>query len=77
MIFGVLSFNEAGQLSTYYRSAGIFALLLSLCVNVLAIQSMLEEDSFKKFPRLAILFSVIAVLVWGATYGMGFVLYNN
>ncbi len=74
VIFALLSFNEAGQLSTYYGSAGILALLLSLSAIVLAIQSMLEEDSFKKFPRLAILFSVIAVLMWGATYGMGFVL---
>lgn len=74
VIFVLLSFSEAGQLSTYYGSAGILALLLSLSAIVLAIQSMLEEDSFKKFPRLAILFSVIAVLMWGATYGMGFVL---
>ena len=74
VIFVLRSFNEAGQLSTYYGSAGILALLLSLSAIVLAIQSMLEEDSFKKFPRLAILFSVIAVLMWGATYGMGFVL---
>lgn len=74
VIFVLLSFNEVGQLSTYYGSAGILALLLSLSATVLAIQSMLEEDSFKKFPRLAILFSVIAVLMWGATYGMGFVL---
>ena len=74
VIFVLLSFNESGQLSTYYGSAGILALLLSLSAIVLAIQSMLEEDSFKKFPRLAILFSIIAVLMWGATYGMGFVL---
>ena len=74
VIFVLLSFNEAGQLSTYYGSAGILALLLSLGAIVLAIQSMLEEDSFKRFPRLAILFSVIAVLIWGTTYGIGFVL---
>lgn len=74
VIFVLLSFNEAGKLSTYYGSAGIIALLLSICAIVLAIQSMLEEDSFKKFPRLATLFSIIAVLIWGLTYGMGFVL---
>ncbi len=72
--FVMLSFNEAGQLSTYYGSAGILALLLSIGAIVLAIQSMMEEDSFKKYPRLAILFSVIAVLIWCVTYGMGFTL---
>lgn len=73
VVFVLLSFNEAGKLSTYYGSAGIIALILSVCAIVLAIQSMLEEDSFKKFPRLATVFSVIAVLIWGVTYGVGFV----
>ena len=70
----LLQFGKGCRNLLCYGSAGILALLLSLSAIVLAIQSMLEEDSFKKFPRLAILFSVIAVLMWGATYGMGFVL---
>lgn len=74
VIFVMLSFMGAGTLSTYYGSAGIVALLGGICAVVLAIQSMMEEDSFKKYPRLAIFFSIISVLIWIITYGIGFVI---
>lgn len=74
VIFVMLSFMGAGTLSTYYGSAGIVALLGGICAVVLAIQSMMEEDSFKKYPRLATFFSIVSVLIWIITYGIGFVI---
>ena len=70
----MLSFMGAGTLSTYYGSAGIVALLGGICAVVLAVQSMMEEDSFKKYPRLAIFFSIISVLIWIISYGICFVI---
>ena len=73
-VFVFLSFRSREGLSTYYGSAGLFILMVSMGSFVLAVQSMREEDSFRLFPRLAMIFSIAAVFCWCGTYIMGFVL---
>lgn len=67
-----LSFYSGGNLSPYYGSAGVSALILAIVAFILAIQSLMEEDSFKAFPRAALGFSVLAIICWGGTYAIGF-----
>lgn len=73
VIFVMLSFKGAGNLSTYFGSAGLLALIGSICAIILAIMSLLEEDSFKKYPRLATILSLISGIIWVATYVAGFI----
>lgn len=72
LVFIYLSFHQAGALSVYYGSAGVLLMLVSVIVFFVSIYSLVEEDSFKKFPRLAVLTSGIAVVVWLGTYIIGF-----
>lgn len=74
IVFLYLSFCGAGSLSTYYGSAGVMAMLISLAGVVLAVQSLREEDSFRLFPRLGLFFSVVNLVCWAGTYAMGFLL---
>lgn len=72
VLFIALSFRSAGKLSMYYGSMGVFAILLSLITFVLAVQSLREENSFRLFPRAALIVSLIAVFSWVGTYVIGF-----
>ena len=74
LIFVYLSFRKEGSLSTYYGSAGVIVLILSIVTLTLSITDLMEEDSFKLFPKLGVGISVLAVLLWGGTYILGFVL---
>ena len=74
LIFIYLSFRKAGSLSAYYGSAGVIVLICSVVTLVMSIAGLVEEDSFKLFPRLAMGTSIIAVLLWGGTYVLGFVM---
>lgn len=65
------AFRTDGGLSAYYGSAGICLLVFSVVLVVLAVQSMMEEDSYLLFPRLALILSILAALCWGATYALG------
>lgn len=72
--YGVIllqAFRTNGMLSTYYGSAGICATLVAVWMLVLAIQSLMEEDSYPLFPRLALVTSIIATLCWIVTYAVG------
>lgn len=72
IVFLILAFRGNGSLSTYYGSAGVFAMLGAVITLILAIQSMREENSFQFFPRLALLVSFFASVCWISTYVMGF-----
>ncbi|MBO5259520.1 MAG: hypothetical protein J6B26_03935 [Agathobacter sp.] len=67
-----LSFKSGGALSAYFGTVGVSALILAVAAFVMAIQSLLEEDSFKSFPRAALGLSVLAIICWGGTYVIGF-----
>ncbi|SFG16152.1 hypothetical protein SAMN04487761_10655 [Lachnospiraceae bacterium C7] len=68
----VMAFEAAGKMSAYVGSAGVLAVFGTAISVVLAIQSMHEEDSFKLFPRIAMVTSVLAALCWFGTYALGF-----
>ena len=74
LVFVFLSFKKAGNLSAYYGSVGVLAMLLSVVTLIVSIASLREEDTFKLFSRLGIGVSILAVLLWGGTYVMGFVM---
>lgn len=74
IIFVFLSFKGAGTLSAYYGSVGVLAMLTSVVALVISIMSFFEEDSFKIFPRLGFITSLLAVVCWVGTYVMGFIL---
>ena len=74
LVFVYLSFYQAGKLSVYYGSVGVLAMIFSVVTFIVSVTSLFEEDTFKLFPRLAIGTSILAVLLWGGTYVMGFVL---
>ena len=66
--------SKRGNLSMYYGSAGILMLGISLADFGFAIRSLFDEESFMTFPRLAVFFALIAVLSWGGTYAVGFII---
>lgn len=63
-----------GGLSMYFGSVGILMLGISLADFGFAIRSLFDEESFMTFPRLAVFFSLIAVISWGGTYAAGFII---
>lgn len=67
-----LAFYGGGNLSAYYGSVGVLAMLVSLVGAALAIGSMREEDSFQLFPRLGLFLSLLSVACWVGTYAIGF-----
>jgi uncharacterized membrane protein (DUF485 family) len=72
-IFVEISFRQNGALSTYYGSAGVLAMMLSVVVLVFAFGSLKEEDSFVLFQRAGIIFSFLAVFCWIGTYALGII----
>lgn len=74
IVFLNAAFRGDGNLSMYYGSAGILMLGISLADFGFAIRSLFDEESFMTFPRLAVFFSLIAVISWGGTYVVGFII---
>lgn len=71
--FNVIS-KAAGSedgLSQYYGSLGCAFIIFSIAAAVIAIQSEMEEESFKIFPHLATFLSLLAVICWAGTYIWG------
>lgn len=73
-VFVFYAYKGNGNLSMYFGSAGILIFAVAFVAFVLSMRSLFEEDSFKTFPRLAIIMSLIALLSWGGTYVRGFLL---
>lgn len=71
-VFVYLAYRGNGGLSTYYGSVGVMAMLLSVVSFVVSITSFKEEDSFRLFPRLALLTSALSSICWVGTYVIGF-----
>lgn len=71
IIFVNLAFRADGNLSMYYGSVGVMAILVSVAAAVTAVTSLREEDSFKLFPRLGLGLSILSMGCWIGTYAMG------
>ena len=67
----VSSFDSRGNGSMYLGSAGVTSMLIGICALVLAVKS-LGEDSFKLFPYLSTLCSLLITGIWVALYVIGF-----
>ena len=71
LVFVGLAVHGNGQLSAYYGSAGVMAMLISFISLVGAVMSLREEDTFKIFPRLGFVLSFVDILCWVGTYAWG------
>lgn len=71
-VFVYLSYQAAGQLSTYYGAFGFLAMLVAIVTLGLSITTLKEEDSFALFPRMAMITSVVSTLLWVGNYVQGF-----
>lgn len=65
------SFQSRGNGSMYLGSAGVASLLLGCVSFVLAVQSLKEENSFRLFPYLSTVCSVLITGVWIVLYIFG------
>ena len=63
----VSSFDSRGNGSMYLGSAGVTSMLIGL-----AVKSLGEENSFKLFPYLSTLCSLLITGIWVALYVIGF-----
>ncbi|MCH5332671.1 MAG: hypothetical protein J1D89_01820 [Agathobacter sp.] len=61
-----------GNLSAYYGSAGVFAILLAVLAVLLAGKSLTEEDSFQGFPRMGLFLSLLNAACWIGLYVLGY-----
>ena len=73
LIFIYLSYKVGGNLSAYYGSFGVLAMIAAVVALVMSIMTLKEEDSFTLFPRLSLVTSIISTLCWVGTYISGFV----
>ena len=73
LVFVHLAFISNGGLSAYYGCAGVLAMLLSFAAVVAAAGTFKEEDSFKLFPRLGFVLSLLNVSCWCGSYIWGFI----
>ncbi len=71
-VFVYLSYQAAGQLSTYFGAFGVLAMLIAVVALVLSITTLKEEDSFTLFPKMAMITSVLSTLLWIGNYVQGF-----
>ncbi len=67
------SFSHKGEGSMYLGSAGVASMILSVVGLVFATLSLREEDSFKLFPYLGFVLSLMAVGTWVGLYIWGFI----
>ncbi len=72
LVFLRLASGSYGNLSMYYGSVGILAMVLAIVALVLSISSLFEEDSFKNIPRVSTVISILALICWVGTYIRGF-----
>lgn len=66
------SYTHDGAGSMYLGSAGVASMILSVVAFVLAVMSLQEENSFKLFPGLAVISSVLALVTWVGLYVIGY-----
>lgn len=72
LFFVYLSYQAAGQLSTYYGGFGVLAMIVAFVSLALSLTTLKEEDSFALFPRMAIVTSILSTLLWVGNYIQGF-----
>ncbi len=65
------SIQNGGNATIYIGSAGLFALFISLISLIIGLSS-LKEESYKLFPVLGSICSVLTLAAWVAVYMLGF-----
>ncbi len=68
------SYLHEGAGSMYLGSAGVASMLLSIVALSVAVLSMKEESSFKLFPYLSLICSILAFGTWVTLYVVGFLM---
>ena len=72
--FVYMAYEKADAVSAYHGSVGVIAMLASAVAFGFSITTFKEEDSFRLFPRLSFVTSLLAVVGWIGTYVLGFIL---
>ena len=72
VVFVYLSYQAAGQLSTYFGAFGVLTMLVAIISTGIAVTTLKEEDSFAFFPRMAMILSILSTLLWVGNYIEGF-----
>ena len=64
-----------GEENIYLGAIGIFFLLVALLGFSLAVQSLREENSFRRLPIVSLFLSILACGLWILSYCLGFTLF--
>lgn len=59
------AFKNMGEVSSRLGATGVVAMLFAAMGLIMGIVSMREPDTFKIFPLLGLIFSVLSLVVWG------------
>jgi hypothetical protein len=66
-----LTYKNSGQALMQYGAAVLLALIYSVIGLVLGIRSLKEQDIFRLFPILGIIFNALAIIAVGAILYFG------
>lgn len=69
-----LAVVRRGSLSAYIGALGLFLLLISVLAFFVAVGAVREENSFQTMPRIALILSASASVLWILLYAWGFTL---
>lgn len=69
-----MSYQANGEGSVYLGSVGIAAMLVGIASFLMAMQSLKEENTWKKIPITATVLSIVAAGSWVLLYAAGFLL---
>lgn len=67
-----VSYANAGAGTVYLGSGGVLAMLVALAAFILAVMSMKEEDRYRIFPVMSLVFGIVALVGWVVIYVSGF-----
>lgn len=71
IIFVALAYKSYGELSMYFGSVGLLAILVTVVNLVTSFLSIREENSYKLIPHIAMLVTLIDALCWIGTLVIG------
>lgn len=66
-----LAFQADGMLGLYAGSLGLLALVIGVIALVLGITACTDEEVYKIYPGLGVLFGVLATVSWIGIYLVG------
>ena len=72
LVFIYLSYQAAGQLSTYFGAVGVMSMVASVVSFLISSVAIKEEDIFPLYPKIAMAVTGVSALCWAGLYLIGF-----